>query len=306
MSSNSKNFFSPGGVAGFVQASLGTPPPNSPLPRSPLPDLVHKSPKGKAASCDEMKRGAPRRSVAEMQAEVWNKGGHLLTFKEPVNDPNGTPIVKNEEYKKGVKDFRTMEEKGFFVSTDGCIFPHELYAERGAGSILKGHQRSSYFFTGVTPRASTLDRKKGKPARSLKADRDENGWPTGSQVSHLCHRHRCINPTHLQLELQTVNQRRNWCPGPDGRGGCGCGMNPPCLQVYHPSDWTDRGMELCKSRNEVDVALVGLKTSFPYSVLDRTAAKAKIDHAMSVKKREAGAAKTAAQSNKKQKTLHLS
>ena len=57
---------------------------------------------------------------------------------------------------------------------------------------------------------------------------------------------------------------------------------------------------------EVDVALVGLKTSFPYSVLDRTAAKAKIDHAMSVKKREAGAAKTAAQSNKKQKTLHLS
>ncbi len=49
-----------------------------------------------------------------------------------------------------------MEEKGYFVTKDGCLIPHELYSTTPSkGKSLKGHQRSSYFFTGLTNASST-------------------------------------------------------------------------------------------------------------------------------------------------------
>jgi len=247
-------------------------PIKSPLPVTPLPDLTHKSPAGKEAPCDEVKRGKPRRSVGEMQLEMYNKGGHFLIFEEPDCDPNCFPIPKGEDYAKGVKDFRTMEEKGFLISKDGCIFPHEQYGVRGAGATLKGHQRSSFFFTGLVPERAAAA-KTGKPLKKGKCARDGDGWPTHSQISHLCHRGSCVRPDHLQIELQVANLRRNFC-GVTGSGKCDCGMHPPCVHKYHPSDWVDPKMSYCETSEEVTNALAGLDCQFPFQQLDRDTVKA--------------------------------
>lgn len=127
------------------------------MPAAVLPDLVAQAPVGEPAECDAVtKKGKPRRSVAEMQLEMCNKGAFFLQFKEPTEAPNGNTIARTPAYVKGIADFRAMEEKGFFVTVDGCLFPHDQYCAPKGGSTLKGHQRSCYFFTGVAPEPSTL------------------------------------------------------------------------------------------------------------------------------------------------------
>jgi hypothetical protein len=130
------------------------------MPAAVLPDLVAQAPVGEPAECDvASKKGKPRRSVAEMQLEMHNKGAFFLQFSEPGSAPNGDRIARTPAYAKGVSDFRAMEEKGFFITLDGCMFPHEQYCTPKGVSTLKGHQRSCYFFTGVAPEASTLSGK---------------------------------------------------------------------------------------------------------------------------------------------------
>lgn len=163
-----------------------------------------------------------------------------------------------------------MEEKGFLVTTDGCMFPHEQYGVRGAGATLKGHQRSCYFFTGMMPWKLTTG-KAGKPAKG-KAQRDKDGWPTSSHVSHLCHRGSCVRPNHLQIEPQVVNIRRNFC-GILKTGSCDCGMQPPCLRKYHPTEWEDPDLKYCQTVDELNHALEGLGVQFPFTVLDREAVR---------------------------------
>lgn len=153
-----------------------------------------------------------------------------------------------------------MMEKGVRVTKDGCILPHEQYGVRGKGSTLKGHLRSAYFFTGKTPaRAAT-----GKKVK----ERDDNGWPTDSQISHLCHRASCVRADHLQQELRVMNLRRNWC-GILGGGKCDCGMSPPCVRMYHPAEWDEPGLEFCTDRQQVVDALGGMCETFPHKVLDK-------------------------------------
>lgn len=293
MSQESLDFWSQRSLTDVI-IGQGSKQVTSPCPVSPLPDIRHVPAAGDQAPCDVVKRGAPRRSVAEMQLEMFNKGAFFFKFEEPSHDPAGQPIAKTKAYEQGVRDFRTMEDKGFFVTKDGCIFPHDQYGRHQKGAILKGYQRSTFFFTGMMPEKATLTGK-GKMA---KVARDKDGWPTDSQISHLCHRRSCIRGDHLQVEPRTVNHRRNYC-GIMGLGSCDCGMVPPCLQKYHPSEWEHPGLEYCKSHNEVAVALTGLKGKFPYKLIARDAVRVDAVKAENSRKRKAAGAKTVAQTNKK-------
>jgi len=209
-----------------------------------------------------------------------NKGAHFLHFEQPVLAPDGcTPLPalkkKGEEvtavesaYAKAVQDYRCMEEKGFLVTKDcGCMLPHDQYGSKGAGNTLKGHQRACYFFCALTPRRDTVE-KKGKPPKGA-APRDSNGWPVSSQISHLCHRASCARIDHLQIETQAANLRRNYC-GVLGLGKCDCGMDPPCLRMYHPRDWEDPELELCSTEAEVMAALRPLHERHPFEMIPRT------------------------------------
>jgi hypothetical protein len=187
---------------------------------------------------------------------------------------------------KGIDDFQAMQQKGFFVTHDGCILPHELYGTRQKGAVLKGHQRSIFFFTGVMP-AKMAKPSKGKPDKS-KIERDVDGWPMDSQISHRCHRSNCIRPDHLQLELRVQNQRRNWC-GILNTGSCDCGMQPPCVRKYHPAEWLEPNIRYCSSRNEVAEALADMPDVYKYRVVPRqdiVSAARKAENAM--KRKRAG------------------
>lgn len=50
--------------------------------------------------------------------------------------------------------------------------------------------------------------------------------PSGFDVSHTCHNHRCIEPNHLILEPHAVNARRKMCV--TGQQCIGHGAYPPC------------------------------------------------------------------------------
>jgi Zinc-binding loop region of homing endonuclease len=301
--------------------------PVSPAPIVDLPDVVALPPVGDAAEQDaETKRGAPRRSTAEMQLEMFNKGAFffrcglasalpaaasndapsststnpraLRRFEEPAHDPAGRKIDKSRGYAEGLKDYRAMEEKGFRVSTDGCMFPHEQYCVTGGGATLKGHQRASFFATGLCPEGETVRKKKGK--RKTKVLRDANGWPTDSQVSHRCHRSACCRPDHLQIELRPVNDRRTYCGiMKKGVAVCDCGMVPECVRMYHPADWNDPDLTFCSSRGEVASALKGLKEVFPFKLLERNDVRADALHADNARKRKRAGNASLAKSEKK-------
>ena len=300
-------------VAAAVGSQSAVP---SPSPVTPLADLVPKPPRGEPAECDQLsKKGAPRRSLAEMQLEMVNRGAFFINFDVPNTDPAGKPIPQTKEYKvrlcaiqgrgshlghklvlitvvhvqQGVKDFKTMMEKGVLVTSDGCICPHEQYGVRDKGSTLRGHLRSAYFFTGVTPARMA----KGKQ----QTERDNNGWPLDSQISHLCHRGWCVRPDHLQQELRVMSLRRNWC-GILGGGGCDCGMTPPCVRMYHPTSWEEPGLAYCSNAQEVATVLSGMKEMFPFKLLDaKDVAKAARKSDNAAKRKRAGE-KTAAKAAK--------
>lgn len=292
MSQESLDFWSQRSLTDVV--GHGTNQDVSPCPVSQLPDIAHVSAAGNQAPCDVVKRGAPRRSVAEMQLEMYSKNAFFFLFAEPTHDPTGKAIAKTPAYQKGVKDFRTMEDKGFLVTKDGCIFPHDQYGQHQKGAILKGYQRSTFFFTGMMPEKATQT----GGGKMTKVARDRDGWPADAQISHLCHRRPCIRGDHLQIEPRTVNLRRNYC-GILGSSSCDCGMIPPCVHKYHPSDWDDPTIEYCKSRNEVAVALTGLKDKFPFKMLDRESVRVDALKSENSRKRKAAGAKTTAQTNKK-------
>lgn len=188
-----------------------------------------------------------------------------------------------------------MMEKGVQVTKDGCMLPHEQYGVRGKGSTLKGHQRSAYFFTGVTP-ARAASKKKGG------THRDTNGWPTDSQISHLCHRSNCVRPDHVQQELRVVNLRRNWC-GILGGEGCDCGMTPPCLRMYHPAEWEEPNLKLCESKREVREALGDMPDQFPFELLDTSRVVATAKKAENALKRKRASEKSTAAAKKVIKLL---
>lgn len=123
---------------------------SSPLPLRTLPDLVEKAPHGDPAECDQdMGQRGKRRADHDIILEMCNKGASFIVF-EPPRDPAGS-LISHEP--KGKSDFKAMERKGFLVTRDGCLVPYEHYCTPRKGATLKGHQRSVYYFTGVTTSA---------------------------------------------------------------------------------------------------------------------------------------------------------
>lgn len=141
-----QDFWSQRTVRGEVAASQRLPrlsQHSSPHPLAPLPDLVRKHPQGDPAECDREEGKGKRRSVAEITLEMYNKGAYFLEFEHPL-DSEGRPVELDQ---KGESDFRQMEKKGFLVTVDGCLIPYDQYCTR---ATLRGHQRSAYFFTGLS------------------------------------------------------------------------------------------------------------------------------------------------------------
>ena len=53
--------------------------------------------------------------------------------------------------------------------------------------------------------------------------------PKALHVSHLCHNTLCINPEHLSLEPQHINNARKNCTGRVPPECCGHGIYPKCM-----------------------------------------------------------------------------
>ena len=213
---------------------------------------------------------------------------------------NGVLHSKSEasrdcDVQKGIRDFKTMMDKGVRVTADGCMLPHEQYGSKSKGGTLKGYHRSCYFFTGRTP-ARAAKTAKGKLAKGG-VPRDKHGWPTDSQVTHLCHRSDCVRPDHLQHELRVSGQRRMYC-GILGKGGCDCGMWPPCVRMFHPPEWGESDIPLCQTAEQVKRALAGVFEAFDVELLDTKTAVANARKAENAFKRKRAADKCAAATKK--------
>jgi len=211
-----------------------------------------------------------KRTSGEIRESTLSTGAVLLKFDQPPDTP--------KEY---VEQWRTLEDKGFHVTDDGCIFPYKYYwSSFGKGHKNKGHQRSYAFF---------YQRRLDNQLKVTKL-----GWPATEQISHLCHRENCVNPLHLVVEAQWCNQRRNFC----GLGGqCTCGMKPPCLHtyknwVYFLDDVCEEAVELVCTEREVLDALSELSTTFSFRVLKKTSYAKEDQKAQARKKRKASARKS--------------
>lgn len=160
----------------------------------------------------------PRRSECDMRTQVLEAGGHLVQFEDESKAVD----------RQSVLAWRTLERKGFIVLADkGCMIPHLYYTNRGEQGPARnrGHVASARFFGIIT--ASEVDE---KPTGA----RDERGYPTDKEVSHLCHNPFCCNPEHLIYEERWRNTKRNYCRG------CDCGNatdHVACVSLYRPSKW---------------------------------------------------------------------
>lgn len=147
----------------------------------------------------------------EIREEMLRKGAIFFDFERPKD----IEYVEND--KQIVDWFKKMEEYGFLVSETGCILPYKNYYTHSKGR-KKGYGLSASFF-------------KGKPPTFPP---HKYNWPVVTQISHLCHRNQCINPTHLHYEPQWKNLKRNYC-GEDGH--CDCGVVPSCISTYRNEKW---------------------------------------------------------------------
>lgn len=195
-----------------------------------------------------------KRLSSEMRQQFLAKGAHLIEFKQPTSAydvfrrddlPLGTKpaLVSGKEHQSMVDKYRTMERKGLKVTKDiGCLIPDDQYSTYQQGATVKGHQRSFGFFARFVPKEESGER-----------TRNEFGWPSSLQISHLCHRRQCCRIDHLIAEEQWRNQKRNYC----GAGGaCDCGNSIKCLRRYQTTDRTEV-TEFCTTEEEVKAALVG-------------------------------------------------
>lgn len=150
-----------------------------------------------------------RRGIPVIREEMLKKGALLFRFKSPKG-------IHHPE-KEHISWFKKMEALGFLVTITGCMLPYENFSG-GSKGRPRGHKISALFFKGPMPRFSE----------------HKEGWPTSSQVSHLCHRKECVNPLHLHYEPQWKNLKRNYC---GENGNCDCGVTPKCICTYHNGDW---------------------------------------------------------------------
>lgn len=162
-----------------------------------------------------VKRSA-RRTVAEMRQEMKENGCIFLDWSTKIKSEGVSQTPEN------INAFSTISEKGFFVFETGCILPHPYYSKKGKDgpARFRGHKASMKLFHKVKTTA--------------RDERNEDGWPTVHEISHLCHWPDCMNPDHLIWEPRWKNWKRLYC------FGCDCNVSPSCLQKFHPSiHWKD-------------------------------------------------------------------
>jgi hypothetical protein len=149
-----------------------------------------------------------KRSTSVIRKNMLLKNGIFLKCKQP---SQGTKDKQMIQY------YQSMENHGFLVTKTGCIFAYDNYYT-GSKGRPKAHKISYLFFKGDLPQPEP----------------NSHGWPTKMQVTHLCHRKKCINPNHLIAEEQWKNLKRNYC---GINGECDCNMQPPCIRTYHSDNW---------------------------------------------------------------------
>ena len=170
-----------------------------------------------------------KRSSGSMRKSNMARGAFLFEFQTP-NQPVDIirrelgpgvakgPLQKIDARKSALDQYRTMERKGFRVTSDiGCLIPDEQYCTYQQGHTVKGHQRTVSFFA------------HWRPEQGETAIRNEWGWPCDLQVSHLCHRRSCCRLDHLIVEEQWRNVKRNFC---GSSGACDCGNPIKCKRRY--------------------------------------------------------------------------
>jgi len=173
-------------------------------------------------------------------------------------------LLQGKELQSAVDKYRTMERKGFLVTTDtGCLIPHEQYSTYQQGATVKGHQRSFAFFAHWVPTSAGSE-----------TVRNEFGWPATIQISHLCHRRGCCRIDHLIAEEQWRNQKRNYC---GLNGVCDCGNDIKCLRRYQDENQVEE-REFCTTIDQVIESLEGApeyKVDLPVTLKERSDASAK-------------------------------
>jgi len=194
--------------------------------------------------------GKPRRSSGRMREDHLENGTFLVEFKEPDNpvDMVRRPIagigpdrlLSAREWQSAVDKYRAMERKGFRVTRDiGCLIPDPQYSTYQHVSMKKGHQRTFAFFARWIPVQIE--------------SRNEFGWPSDIQISHLCHRRSCARIDHLIAEERWRNEKRSYC---GSSGECDCGNEIKCLRRYQMESQFDNPL-LCQTKSEAREALNG-------------------------------------------------
>lgn len=150
-----------------------------------------------------------RRSEADLRNEHLEKGALLLRFHLDKPDTNPDVVI-----------WRGIEKKGFLVTTAGCLIPHSVHWFRSRAR----HEGARIFLKVANSAAQST------PASSNDSSAAATlGWPTGTELSHLCHDSNCCNPQHVVIEAKWINSKRNYC---GSSGVCDCGMKPACVATY--------------------------------------------------------------------------
>jgi hypothetical protein len=153
-------------------------------------------------------KAVKRSAIPDIRKTMLERGALLFMFTKPAG------VLHKPEH---VRWFEQMQALGFLITTSGCMIPYDNFSG-SSKSRPKGHKISAYYFFGEPPAFGD----------------HEHGWPTEAQVSHLCHRKECINPSHLVYEPQWRNLKRNYC---GEKGECDCGVQPRCVATYHNERW---------------------------------------------------------------------
>lgn len=200
-----------------------------------------------------------KKSTPEIRQSMLEKGCLFFRFDQPHHD----------ETMNGY--FKSMEEQGFLVTTSGCIFAYENF-NSGSKGRPKGHKISTTFFHGSAPQFPE----------------HQYGWPVKPQASHLCHRKKCINPTHLIWEEQWKNLKRNYC---GDTGSCDCGNATKCIRIYHNEDWVFNDTFITYDTVGFKQAVSKILPNIRYTILHKNyysaEDKKKISRNMQKKKRKA-------------------
>ena len=177
--------------------------------KSSKPRKRKKASEEKKPEFEPAARGAAsKRSEEFVRNEMLANGALLLEFH----------IDRDGFAKADLARWRAIEKKGFLVTDRGCLLPASCHWFDNRPKSV-GYDRALKFFEG----------KERDPSSA--GSTNEHGWSCEDTVSHLCHRNRCCSYLHVNLEPKWKNFKRNYC-GVDGR--CDCGMDPPCVETYHP------------------------------------------------------------------------